>query len=102
MPLRGGRNWKKPGPYDRKIPGVLIRPDREPRKRGTTADYEWSTWVGATRRHFRLTTGRGVALCGSSPGGMVSDAKLRQRGDKRPLCKLCVRMCDLRGVEVPK
>lgn len=96
--FRGSRVPRR-NPLDRKIPGVLIRPDRgsEPTP---VASYEWSSWAGAGRRHYRLSAGRGTALCGHAPGSLVLGSQLRQKAAKRPLCARCVALAKRRGVEV--
>ena len=98
MPLRGGRNWKRPGPYAAKIPGVLIRPDR-----GTAAPeparYEWSSWTGASRRHWRLVNGRGFALCGRGPAWFVPEEEIRQEGEGKKLCGRCEAILTMRAAK---
>jgi hypothetical protein len=90
---------RKRNPLDRKVPGVLIRPDRQapPEPDG----HEWSSWQGSTRRHYRPNAGRGAALCGRTPGSLVLGSQLRQWALSRPLCGRCVVLATKRGLEVP-
>ena len=95
--FRGSARLRRRNPLDRKIPGVLIRPDRDqPRPAG----YELSSWSGAGRTHCRLTTGVGVALCGAQPGSLVALSKRRQRKTGRELCMRCDRLMKAKGIEV--
>lgn len=96
--FRGSRVRRR-NPLDRKIPGVLIRPDRD--ELAPVASYEWSSWAGAGRRHCRLNAGRGSALCGRTPGSLVLGSQLRQKALSRPLCVRCVQLAKQREVEVP-
>lgn len=94
--FRGSR-YRRRNPLDRKVPGVLIRPDRGESK---PADYELSSWAGAAKRHCRLTSGVGVALCGRSPGALVALSKRRQKAPERGLCTRCRDVMHARGIEV--
>ena len=95
--FRGSRIRRR-NPLDRKVPGVLIRPDRhdEPKPAG----YELSSWGTCGHRHCRLTSGVGVALCGKSPGSLVALSRRRIKAVDRPLCSLCGRLMRQRGIEV--
>lgn len=96
--FRGSARLRRRNPLDRKIPGVLIRPDRDEPK---PAGYELSSWSGASRRHCRLTSGDGVALCGRSPGPLVALSRRRQQGKDRPLCQTCKNKMTEREIELP-